>query len=230
MKSLKYILPILVLLIGCSQGFDRGRLKTQLRQGPIQYTDSNIRQIDKIKSQASLPLKMAVALPVWGVTWTEEDKQKLLDCGKRLQLAGVVSQFTILPNMLLRNAQGIVGIRRAAARYQADVVLVINNVTDVDSYCNPAAILYITLIGMWIAPGNHKDVLCLMEGIVFDVRNEFIYVSAEAEGKGSTVAPLGFIKVRTAVKEAKKKALKKFIPEFEKHMMALKADPSSAVK
>jgi hypothetical protein len=113
-------------------------------------------------------------------------------------------------------------IRQAAAACGADAVLIISSVVDLDSYVNPLAVLYLTIVCAWLVPGSHVDALYLLEGVLMDVNNEYIYLSAESDGKGSTMAPAGLIDSKNAIQKAKKIAIQGLADEFAKRMRNLK--------
>jgi len=135
-----------------------------------------------------------------------------------------VSAFMIIPRMLIdaspQHGGGVKAIRMAAARMQADAVLIMRSVTDVDAYINPLGVLDLTLVGLWLAPGHHKDALTIVEGMVIDNRNQFLYFAGSAEGTGSTFGPLAVIEERDAVRESRRNALHAFGERLAKEARA----------
>jgi hypothetical protein len=101
-------------------------------------------------------------------------------------------------------------IRVAAARMQADAVLIMRSVTDVDSYHQPARVLDLTIVGMWLVPATTRTRLTIVEGMVIDNRNQFLYFAGSAEGTGSTFGPLSVIEEKDAVRESRRNALHAF--------------------
>jgi len=89
-------------------------------------------------------------------------------------------------------------------------VLILRSVTDVDSYINPLGLLDLTIAGMWLVPGHHKDALTIVEGVLIDNRNQFLYFAGSAEGTGSTFGPLAVIEERDAIRESRRNALHAF--------------------
>lgn len=102
---------------------------------------------------------------------------------------------------------------------------------DLDSYANPSAFFYLTIVGALFVPGNHHDALCLIEGILYDVRNEFIYLTVESEGKGSTYGPPAFVDYKVATRRAMTNAMDSLGPVFIRHISNLKGkDPAKPAK
>ena len=63
---------------------------------------------------------------------------------------------------------------------------------------------------MFLIPGHHADALTIVEGLVIDNRNQFLYFAASAEGTGSTLGPLAVVEKRDAVGESRRNALRAF--------------------
>lgn len=78
-------------------------------------------------------------------------------------------------------------------------------------------------VGAYIIPGTHIDSLFIMNGALWDVRNQYLYLTAESEGMGSTLGPISLVKSKPAISTAKKNAVESFRPEFLKRMKSLKA-------
>ncbi len=129
---------------------------------------------------------------------------------------------------MIKHGTNLTDIRQAAALQGADAVLVLNGVTDIDRYQNVAAALYITIVGTYIIPGTHIDSLFIMNGALWDVRNQYLYLTAESEGLGSTLGPISLVKSKPAISTAKKNAVESFRPEFLKRMKSLKAQQAVA--
>jgi rhombotail lipoprotein len=210
---------------GCSTGFHRGIMEQTLCEERRIFTDDeDVLRIDQLRPQIQFPLRLAVLPPTrlsqryWSDSTvpTEGEREQLLALGEQLKKEGVVSEFILIPEMLIssngdpQRGGYFKSVRIAAARLQADAVLILRSVTDVDSYINPLGILDLTIAGMYLIPGHHKDALTMVEGMVIDNRNQFLYFAAGAEGKGSTLGPLAVIEERDAVVESRRHALQAF--------------------
>ncbi len=112
--------------------------------------------------------------------------------------------------------------RAAAARLQADALLVLNVATDVDQYVNPASILDLTLVGLWVIPGHHVDALTIIEGAMIDNRNEYLYVLARGEGEERMLRPLAYARAEHAVQRSRRQALVSFGDAFVREASQLK--------
>lgn len=68
-------------------------------------------------------------------------------------------------------------------------MLVVSFATGVDEYANLASVLNLTLVGMWVVPGHHRDALTIAEGAILDNRNEYLYAYARGEGQDRIIRP-----------------------------------------
>lgn len=222
-------------MVSCaSSGFDRGKLRARLNTQTKEIMDEDIKKAYKIKSQIQFPLRLAIyfdpmedesnpyrrfRMKSW--RWDEEDQKKLLNVKEQLIASGILSELIIIPNSVIQGTT-LKHIRLAAARYQADAVLVIRAGAEVDRYYNPLSVLYITIIGMWMFPGSHYDALFMIEGTMWDVGNEYLYLTAGSEGTFGQVRPEGFIEEKDVILPAKKEAVEKFSQELVERLQSIK--------
>ena len=112
MKS--WIPVIFLVAVGCSHGFDRKAMREQLWQDNPIFTDKNVRRIEGLRPQIQLPMKLAVAPGHWNAA----EKKVILSWGDELKKAGVVSDFVVIPRLLVRASGGgssYLSVLRAAA-------------------------------------------------------------------------------------------------------------------
>lgn len=206
---------------GCSASFDRADMAEHLQQDqPIVFDDVDILRIEQAKPQLPIPFRLAVLPPsmfnqrAWGQTGeTEGQRTEIMAWGEKLRQEGIVSDLIIIPEILasqMRSQNSVKDIRLAAARLQADAVLVLRSTTEVDGYLNPLSVLDLTIVGMFLSPGHHRDALTIVEGMVIDNRNQYVYFAGSAEGTGTTMAPLAAIEEKDAIRDSRRAALKAF--------------------
>lgn len=225
--------------LGCSTGFSRGAMETSLRANSPAYVSGglSVEEAEKLSPQVSLPMRLVVAPPTasyrqgWGSptldAWSPEEVAEINGWGEALREAGVVADLTILPASLVEDCrQDDPGCRlrvqrTAAARIQADSLLVINLATAVDEYANAASALNMTIVGMWLIPGHHRDALTIAEGVLIDNRNEYVYAFARGEGEARTLRPLVYADPWKAVRPSRQAALSAFGERFVKQASLL---------
>lgn len=237
MKSLLVSLLALILT-GCaaSKGFDRGFLRDSSGQTA---TDQDIKAILDLKPQLPSPFKLGIYLNSVGshyrrAFWTDSGKNALLAYGDQLKKTGVVSEINLVSDVTVqpgnhsaayfRPSSGTLKeLRVAAARYGSDALLIINDASSVDRYNNPAAFFYWTIIGAYLAPGTHSDALVMIKASLWDVRNEYLYATEEAEGVAKRIGPALVLEDVDSIDEAKKLAIEDFGKKFTERLLRLNA-------
>jgi rhombotail lipoprotein len=221
MKKLAVLLFVGVASVGCSANFSREEMARELQEDRrIVFDDEDVLKIEQLRPQIQYPFRLAVVPParvgnrLGGDTGTAKgEHEALMAIGEQLKKEGIVSSFSIIPQFLIDTSShrgSIKGIRLAAARMQADAILVLRSVTDVDSTVNPLSVLDLTIVGMFLVPGHQKHALTMLEGMIIDNRNQFLYFAAAAEGAGSTYGPLAVVEERDAVGESRRNAMNSF--------------------
>lgn len=220
---------LLLALTGCmmSKGFDRNVLRESISQ-PVTNTD--IQAVLNLKPQLPKPFKLAIYAHSPEVSqrklfWTELEKNSLQDAADKLRQAGVISDVVFIAdsvvqhhselrstprNWLYEPMPRVAELRLAAARYGADALLTVNGSFSVDRYNNIWSIAYWTIIGAYFVPGTHSDALAMISGVLWDVRNEYLYATEEAEGEAKKAGPGLILNDADVIRQAKHVALTEF--------------------
>jgi len=218
------ILAVLTASCATSQGFDRGRLEQQLATDKVEITDEEISRILKLKPQIKFPIRLGVYFKASPYSWSElEWNLDTVDDSWVLELkkAGIISDVVLVsPLTVAKN--DLKNIRMGAARHGADVVLVVDSAYDIDRYNSVSAFLYLTIIGGYFAPGTHADALVLIKGAMWDVRNEYLYLTASAEGEAKKIGPAFLLENSESIRLAQEGAIANFEKELVKRMNNLK--------
>jgi hypothetical protein len=217
--TVKNLLGVLIAccLSACatSRGFDRGALRSDLA-GPAVVTDQDIQKALDAKAQLPHPFKLGVyfASPpsgtyrygTWGWDWTGEDKDRLLQALTPIKAGGGVSGLSVIPADLIEGKDSK-AVRLAAARAGVDAVLVVRGTAATDRYNNGLGATYALLVTPFFVPGTVVDGLFMVSASMWDVRNEYLYLSVEAEGGAKQTAPAIFINEEHVVRDARGNAL-----------------------
>jgi hypothetical protein len=229
-KFLPVVVPI--LLLGCTGGFNRSAIQERLNDGSLQSSDTAIADTRGLKPQLQFPCRIALYLKPgqhdW--RWTAEDKGAMQQWAGELKREGIASDVFPLPELVVNSGDGktdVKGLRLAAAKCGADALFVIHAAAQTDSHKNFATVFDLTIIGGYVIPSSHRDSLFMIEGVLFDVDNGYIYTAVQAEGEGKILRPTFVIEDKDAVEKAKVKALKQFGDEVLNHMRVLAATPPS---
>jgi hypothetical protein len=150
-----------------------------------------------------------------------EDRERIETWAEPLRKAGIVADMYVMSEMISTKSD-LDSIRLAAAKHGADVVLLVKGVAQEDSYVDGSSILNLLVLPGYVVPSSHRDVLFMMRGAMWDVGNECLYLSADAESEVRTRAPTFRVTEGEAVEEAKGEALDSFGRELQKRLFALK--------
>lgn len=229
----KFLLAVLVSsLAACSTttGFDRGALHSQLQQ-PQVINDDDIKQALAVKPQLAAPFRVAVyfsrpgsqAGGSWsakGWRWSAADKQQFLKLRDGLKAQGVVSDLFLLSDNLV-DGQDHKSLRLAAARAGADAVLVVDGVSQVERHLNHWGLSYILLVPALFVPGTQLDGLFVSNATLWDVRNDYLYLSSESEGTARQVRSTYGLDEDELMKQAKADSLGGLGKEVNQRLLAL---------
>ncbi len=82
-----------------------------------------------------------------------------------------------------------------------------NGISDVDRYNNSLAPLYLLLLTGFFVPGTEADALVMTNAALWDVRNQYRYLYAEAEATAKVTRPAFLIEENRIIESAKTEAL-----------------------
>lgn len=234
MRKALVAMAVLIIVSGCSssRGFDRGALSEGLAPA-APATEQDIQRVLDLRPQLPRPFKLGIFFKQgarvqtdryryqwYGWDWQPSDKQKLLDVGSSLQRDGLVSD-TVFISPETSTGQDLKSIRLAAARHGVDAVLVVSGVADVDRYNNALGPTYALLVTPLFIPGTVVDALFISHAGLWDVRNEFLYSSAEADGLASQTRPAAIVREDAVVSLARERSITELSAAMEQHMKNL---------
>ena len=193
-------------------------MQNLLRAEPDVVTDRDIARVLDLQSELPSPFRLALyfttdqrpfQFSVQRPNWLAADKELVLNSLRPLKEENIVKTAFVLADSTV---QGTLNrdVRLAAARYNADVVLIVNGAAAVDRYNNGYAAWYATILGVYLAPGTNSDALFMIEGTVWDVRTGYLYGTQAAEGTAQSVGPAASLQDKDVVARAKEAALQSF--------------------
>ncbi len=239
--TLSILLAFIVLLhvSGCSssRGLNRQALQESFHEHPDVVTDQDIASTLALQGQLPAPYRLAMfykhkdfpgSPTLRKVDWVSADAERILRALEPVKEAGILQQSFLLANSTVQGTT-FRDIRLAAARYNADVILVIDGASAVDRYNNGHAWWYATGLGVYLAHGTESHALFMMEGILWDVRSGYLYGAQTAEGETTLIGPASSLEDRVAIAEAKDLALERFGKELAEMLRVLR-EKQRAVK
>ncbi len=211
------------MIASCSS-VDREQMRRELsRETPgipskLEFSSKGVEEIESIRPQLKAPFRLAVAPPLWrsDLHWTAGERAEIESWRKELVDSGVLSDLVLIPPITYELGRhdpksAFEQVREAAARHHADAVLVIRDVEADSTRQNPLSVLYLTIVGCWIVPGSTAEAVSMMQGLILDNRNEYLYASCESEGSSKVTKPVSTIDLedlRTGARVAALRELK----------------------
>lgn len=217
-------------LSGCasSRGFDRGLLDSQLQSASPQLSDRDIGAVLDRKPQLPPRFRLGVivrdgshgrGLEPW--RWTLEEKNRLLESLASLEIQGTAGEVFPIIDVESGPSGDLRALRLAAARHGADAVLIVTGAVSVDRTTSPLAITYLAILPMFVVPATREEALFVSRAALWDVRNEFLYMTAESESVSGQRRPLVFIDTKEVIDGARKDSLAQLIQEVSKRLSSL---------
>lgn len=234
MRPVLFIAVTAILTAACSssQGLRVESLHDVLLQKSLGFEGER-------PARATLPHNVPSAPPTLGLylkptgflqhafEWTDRDREQMLAWAKELARPGAVAGISFVPQSSLKG-DTLAELRASAARYRADLLLVVDGAGAVDRYNNyKAPLLYWTILGAYLADGTHSDALCLVRGSLWDVKSGSLLLREETEGRANTMGPAAFVDDNAVITEAKTRALGELQRRLEEQVKQLRSASSA---
>jgi hypothetical protein len=238
MRSVGLLVAVL-LSTACTmspRGFDRGALTRAARVEAKEVTEADIARALELRPQLTFPFRLAVWFRPprveheWReehLRWRDENRETVLGALRPLAAEGIVSEVVAITDSTIVG-DDLRAARLAAARHGADALLVVGGASDVDRYSNPASVLYATIVGLWIVPGSRADGIFLATASLWDVRNEFLYATAEVEETSGKTRPFALLEEDEVVAVARRNAMGSIAKELANRVRSLREAPTAA--
>lgn len=124
-----------------------------------------------------LPVKVGLAF-VPSQNWQRDgihskDQIELLEKVKKSFLKyDYIDRIEIIPSTYLKGGEGFSTLEQVARLYDVDVMALVSYDQVTQSLENNAALLYWTIVGMYVIPGNENSVQTFVDTAVFDVKSK----------------------------------------------------------
>ena len=180
--SVLSVLSGLALVPGCggSMGFDRGPLEAMPADQPVEIDDARI--AEALAHQPQLPDRVRVG--VWFKTppdgswrWSFDDRERVTRAAETVDR---VDLFPISRGFV--EGEDLASLRLAAARHGAHAILIVEGRSEQETSDNGWLATYPLLLPILFAPAQELDSRFAIDAQMYDVRNGFLYLTAESEG------------------------------------------------
>jgi rhombotail lipoprotein len=187
--------------------------------------EKEIARVLSLRPQLAAPLRLTVYFRS-GVPWTGADKDAVITKLNSFVEKQAISQVIPIADSIV-GSEDLKAVRLAAARYGADAVLVVNGAGQIDRYNNIGSVLYWTVVGIFVVPGTNADALFLASATLWDVRNETLYASAEADGTDHATGTPFTVDDKRVMSAARLNATRALGQELESRLRRLTGTPGS---
>lgn len=141
--------------------------------------------------------------------------QRLIDADLVKDVVVAASEVTPSPReATVESPEYLKPARLAAARRSGDVAVSLQVSARDDRWMNPLGVLYVSIVGLWLAPGHHHDVAARADAIAVDVRDGRVVAAASGEGRVSRVRPFALLDVDADRADAERAAVQALLPEL----------------
>ena len=125
----------------------------------------------------TLPVKVGLAF-VPSKNWQRDgihnkDQIELLEKVKKTFLKyDYIDRIEIIPSTYLNGGEGFTTLEQVGRLYDVDVMALVSYDQVTQSLENNAALLYWTIVGMYIIPGNENSIQTFVDTAVFDIKSK----------------------------------------------------------
>lgn len=160
--------------------------------------------------------------------WLSAEKDRLVQGLAQLRDDRIAHELVVLAEPTVRTLTRQ-ELRQAAARYGADVLLLVDGAGAVHRRNNAYALLYPTVLGAWLAPGTIIDALFIIDGILWDLRTDTFPGRQTAEGQAQRTGAVIMVEDTDALHEAKDRAIDVFSRSVADRVRSLQRERDAAL-
>jgi hypothetical protein len=193
---------------GTSTSFQQAALREHLAGKAPEINDDEVARALALRPQLPKPFRLGVffrdaetlgAQPAW--RWDLAQKQRVLAATAALRERGEAGDVFMIDDAVVAH-DDLPAIRLAAARHGADAVLVVSGIDDARRSENGWAAAYVVIAPVLFAPGSDLRETFMVSAELWDVRNEYLYMAAQAEAESHQRRPLCWIDREEAARAA----------------------------
>ncbi|MCO4798716.1 MAG: rhombotarget lipoprotein [Colwelliaceae bacterium] len=181
MKSRIFIIMLgIILLASCSAIVSNNTGKKTQSSSLMDFLYPNKDSRTEHKPEIpvlKLPVKVGLAF-VPSKSWQRDgihgkDQVELLEKVKKSFLKyDYIDRIEIIPSTYLNGGEGFSTLEQVGRLYDVDVMALVSYDQVTQSLENNAALLYWTIVGMYIIPGNENSIQTFVDTAVFDIKSK----------------------------------------------------------
>jgi rhombotail lipoprotein len=197
---MKTLLKNTVIIIGvfglaaCSAIISQHGTKKTVSSSLVDFLYPDVQSREDHKAEIptlTLPVKVGVSfVPPTGYVHNDisrANQHVLLEKVKRAFTDyDYIEHIEIIPSTYLKGGEGFVTLDQVARLYDVDVMALVSYDQVTQSVENNAALLYWTIVGMYLIPGNENSIQTFVDTAVFDVKSRKMLFRAPGLSKLET--------------------------------------------
>ncbi|MBL7666064.1 MAG: hypothetical protein JNM93_13090 [Bacteriovoracaceae bacterium] len=194
------ILMVLSFLtfVGCSsnpKNYSAGEIAGDF-YGKAEFDDKRIESLFNRQKQLKRGFVLAINFQhpqdesIW--FWDKERKEKITKILDRYVDSKLISKYVEISPTFVERATDIWSVREGAARYGAEAVMIVSGSHRRIFNLNSWAWTYVALIPAFFVNGNDYTMFFSHSALIFDTRNEFLYLSAASDKRVNYSGPVSY--------------------------------------
>lgn len=223
----KKLALLLALAPGCgAMGMDRGPIEPIAGDAQVVVDDARI--AEALSRRPQLPDRVRVGVWFRGPAdgswrWTFEERQRVIESAEGIDR---VELFPISRGFV--EGEDLASLRLAAARHGAHAVLILDGAPEQETSDNAWLVTYPLILPIFFAPAAELDTRFSIDAQMYDVRNGFLYLTAEAEALEEQQRAHVWIDHDAGVRVARERAVDDLRGELAERLAHLLADAAPA--
>ena len=229
----RWMILVLLAATGCavSMGMDRGHVEPLAEgQAPV-IDDARIAAELQRRPQLGEHVRVGVYfLPPMGTEgeeepswrWDPEERQQIVEAAENIE------RFELFPIAdRLVTGRDLVSLRLAGAQTGADAILVVDGRAEQRSRSNGWAATYPLILPIFFAPAGELETNFRSEATLYDVRNGFLYATAEAEAEGLQRRAHLWLNRERGLEETRREVMEQLRSELTRRLQSLAGGSST---
>jgi hypothetical protein len=225
LPSLAFV--VFLAACGASAGFQQAAPRVSVSTEPV-INDDQVQRAFALQAQLPKPYRLGVLFRDTAPSpdherewrWEPEHRAQLMKALEALEGKGEIGTVVSIARAAVVG-DDLHAIRVAAARQGLDAVLVVTGDDKIERDVNGWATTYLAVLPLLFAPGNELRVDFTTHAELWDVRNEYLYLAAEAEARAEQARATPYIDVEEASAKAQNESLGLLVHELEKRFAKL---------
>ena len=175
----------------------------------------------------TLPIRVGIAFvpSKRGNHINNQEQIRLLDkVRKEFESYDYIDKIEVIPSVYINAGGGFSTLDQVGRLYGIDVMALVSYDQLKQSYDNPASLLYWSIVGMYVIPGNTNTVQTFVDTAVFDIKSRKLLFRAPGIDKSESNSTMVGVNKKVAEESAKgfENAVNNMIPNLNNELSRFK--------